>query len=288
LSESPQSVSQGPRYRALWLSAWVPVLLIVVTIVVAATVSLESFSFDAIAPEAKPAIGTIIGIVAVAGVGACAVVEAAKRLLAVRGLFQAHALYDWMRLRATAGNPRDAFSQLIAVMGIPSKRGVYQVEQPVASRRPTDPFVIELFDVPMEQLAAQLAQAASYALNHRADNGALLHVIAGIPEVGIKDPSREKTQDTKEPALDGSAAADAASFRAQQSVDNFQIVIGRRWRRWLTVAAMMVSGLLGSALAIALLEQGFVLAILLSIFGGGLIAWTTRDLTAGIARWRHR
>lgn len=280
------------RQRRRSLFVWVPLLVLTLLVLLALTPLLVGEG------ALPPAIGEVFGIVLLAGIGGCAILETVKRLLPIRGWFQVRATSSWMRQRVEWDTADRGFAQLVSALGVPGARWVTNrdggVDVARGLTRSAD--VVELFDIPIEQLAAQFAQVSGYVLHgHEGsgevdDYGALSTVLVGrgvMERIMEEDGWSNRTKyGAVEPVSPG--AFEEANFRAQQSVDHFQIVIGRRWRRLLTLCSLVLSGVLGFVLAVPLLDSGTVLVTMMSLFVGGLVAWTTRDLTAGIARWRER
>jgi hypothetical protein len=177
-------------------------------------------------------------------------VEALKRVMRVRGRIQL-----WQTRRRLGDT---AFKQLLALLGLP------------ASGQET----LRMFNLPTEQLSAQLATAADVGLTAGSTYEILITTLARtLPET--KDPD-----------------SDAAFLRAQRvraGIDRLQISLGEQWRRSIQGAAMWIAGLYGIGLVHAadLPDRTEPRYVLVALLLGEPIAWTLRDAAALLERARR-
>jgi hypothetical protein len=195
-------------------------------------------------------------------------VEALKRIVPMRGWFQQHQTRLWLE-RHPAG--AEASWELIRLM---------ELEDSVAAHR--------AFNLPVEQLAAQIGAAADLALGEVPDRSPLVAALAGsvkrhpafasVSGQGVPSRSMGDPDETFELAQ-----------RVRVGIDRLQISVGEQWRRTVQGATMSLAGLYGIGLVHAAhladrSEPRYVLAALLL---GGPIAWTLRDAAALLERVRH-
>jgi hypothetical protein len=142
-----------------------------------------------------------------------------------------------------------------------------------------------VFNLPTEQLAAQVSAAADVALTTKKESyAALLDALVGPLRV---DESEAK----KDPRLSPEDEEMVFAQRVRAGVDQLQISLGERWRTYIQGAALWIAGVYGIVLIHASsgsaedrAEPRFVLAALLL---GGPLTWLIRDITAVIERARR-
>lgn len=201
-------------------------------------------------------VGDLITFALACGAAAFATIEILKRLFGLRGLYQRRQTERWLEERAdmheTDGH---AFEELTWAMGINASHGE----------------VARTFNLPAELLVAQIGNAAELALAS-GRHQSLIETLAG-------------TDRSPEPSDAEDELADTAQ-RLRAAVDQLQISLTERWRRYVQGAALWIAGLFG----IGLLDTHnpdrprFVLA---AVLVGGPFAWLIRDLVATIERARR-
>lgn len=200
-------------------------------------------------------VGDVLWFSLLCGVAASATIEVFKRIFQIRGWFQDRATRAWLLERS---GKDEGYAQLLDAMGLSKK------EQ---ARRDA---VLRVFNLPTEQLAAQVSAAADVALSDRERYEQLIAGLTG-DRAGADDLAR----------------AEAVGQRVRTGVDQLQISLGERWRRQVQASALWISGAFGILLiegAGVGAQARFVLAALLI---GGLFAWTLRDLAAVVERSRR-
>jgi hypothetical protein len=192
------------------------------------------------------------------GLASFATIEAVKRLTGIRALYHERETKRWIERRAGKPHPEDpvAFWMLLSVMGVPDGRS------PGDRKR--------VFDLPAEQLAAQLSGAAEIAVASPAFYRPLIAAFAG----GYADT----------PGGDYELAQ-----RVRAGVDQLQISLGERWRRYVQGAALWLAGLYGILLTrvVDVARDAEATYILAALLVGGPLAWLIRDATAVVERLRR-
>ena len=209
-----------------------------------------------------------------------ATIECVKRLTFVRAWYHARETEDWLRsrferLRAETSERSDfsdetrstyswtPFSQLEAAMGEPDDR-----------RR--------VFNLPSEQLAAQISAATDLALTaEKADRERYAYFLAAVTRDGRDLPGSMQTETEEE-----------RDFRRAQQVriglDQLQVALRDPWRRYLWGAGLWLSGAYGIGLAFAGGREAVEgpRHVLAALVLGGVVAAIARDLTAIVERLR--
>ena len=84
---------------------------------------------------------------------------------------------------------------------------------------------------------------------------------------------------------------DPRSFRAAQrartTLDSLQVAVGEHWRRSVQATAVLIAGIAGLLIQLTQPSYNRWLFVLAAALIGGPIAWTIRDVTALIERWRR-
>jgi hypothetical protein len=78
-----------------------------------------------------------------------------------------------------------------------------------------------------------------------------------------------------------------ASQRARSALDSLQISVGGRWRRSIQAASVMVATAAALLIELSRAAQNRWLFIISAALIGGPLAWTIRDATAVLERWRR-
>lgn len=229
------------------------------------------------------------------GLAAFATIEILKRVFGVRGLYQLRMTGAWLERRGSSASSFDGFYviyELVRAMGVGK----------------SDRDVPRVFNLPTEQLTAQISAAADRALIDPSRYRALVTALSGEPErepdaMPAKDAGRSPEdpkpapKDPEQAAAEAKRAAEEAERRAdyllsqsvRAGVDQLQIALGESWRRTLQGAALWIAGAFGLLFSTASkaddgAETRYVLAAVLL---GGTIAWIVRDLVAVVERARR-
>jgi hypothetical protein len=235
-----------------------------------------------------------------AGIGAVsmALLQTAKNVFPLRRWFQQHFIEKWLdRLiqsvpqRLKPFCPGDAEKDLIQLAGGGDRAAFY--------------------DMDIDQLCAQITAVSGVILDYPQSHGLLLYCLvsqanvadielllnAPLPEVIAKLP-HEHTHGEKEHLRQFAAAKARLATQLRSNVATLQITVGYRWKRWLQLAAMSVSALLGVfALflgeGLGIYPMGKDAGAYWEIFGilatavlSGVLAPVARDLVAAIEQWR--
>lgn len=227
-------------------------------------------------------IGDMLAFALLTGLASYATIEILKRVFALRGRYQLRQTRLW--LTKQGHDDDDAFNSLLRTMRL--DRG----------RREE----LRVFNMPTEQLAAQISTAADLALTRlasaRDDKADLPFLVAltGLPEEAIRlaadvDTSPPPIADPRRYGLEREAQASELAARVRGGVDQLQISLGERWRGYVQGAALWISGGCGIVLVQGSAvppgeEARYVLAALIV---GGVFAWLARDLAAVVERARR-
>jgi hypothetical protein len=147
---------------------------------------------------------------------------------------------------------------------------------------PDDDDERRLFNLPAGQLAAQIGLASDIAYGRPEDYRTLiLGLTRGTPALDA--------QSSGPPYEPNTDLAFQVGQRIRTGVDQLQISLTERWRRYVQGAALWISGVYGIALVHAAdfpsrTESRYVLAALVL---GGSFAWIARDIAAVLERSRR-
>jgi hypothetical protein len=307
--------------RSLWRSPWrlavvgAALVIIVTIIVVLATtqtapkLAVPREAFNILTQRFWAVLGFAVGI----GVASAAAIQLAKQLFRVRSRFQRRWVMDWIgercaieplwadwleRHRAierTLSAPPDAAPVLASALAASQRKLAAEELQEALLGGRTKRALRDVFDLPIEQLCAQISSAADLAIAEPDRNAELLLGLMG--PTGLKDidslapprrivdgrieriePARSKKADAYPPVAQG----------VRTGIDVMQISVGQRWRRGVQSSAVLISGILGVIgvffARVTWPTRG--LFILAALVFGGFFAWLVRDLTAIIERIR--
>jgi hypothetical protein len=227
--------------------------------VVAGYALILQFSTGRIGVPASSIAGQLVGIIVVSGVSSMAIVQIFKSLLRIRGIYQNRQFVRWFT-QSQGGNV-GYVEFLDAVAAVDSERRKL-------------PY---LYDLPIEQLCAQVSAAADVALASPQQFRNFLASLTGGRGLGEK----------ASPDADAEGQI-VLSHYVRAGIDQLQISVGHRWRRYVRATAVWLSGLIG----IAIVEASHVsntargLDILAALLVGGFVAWFTRDVAALVERLR--
>jgi hypothetical protein len=226
----------------------------------------------------------------VCGLASFATIETLKRIAGIRGLFNRRQLEIWLEERTPQGRGADvALHELLDAMGLGDP--VSQEQDEDASRGAVNRGDYKrVFNLPVEQLAAQISSAVDVAVLSPERYRSLIGTLIG-GEAGMKVAASLEQVKSADKRADDEGADDDRRFqlaqRVRAGVDQLQISLGERWRQYVQGAALWIAGLYGIGLAHAAdrsTESRYVLAALLL---GGLFAWLARDVAAVIERMRR-
>lgn len=195
----------------------------------------------------------------ICGLASYATIEGLKRIVRVRGHYQLWQVKRWLERDADG-----SFRQLLRALGL--GRGDH---------------TLRVFNLPTEQLVAQISAAADVALADPVGHGALIYALAApVPDQLLAGAGPDEESRTLRSQL---------AQRMRLGIDRLQISLAEQWRRTVQGAALWIAGLYGIFVANAAdvssaSEPRYVLAALLL---GGPIAWVLRDLAAAVERARR-
>jgi hypothetical protein len=248
------------------------------------------------------------------GVLAAALVEVFKRLSALRGTFQLYELREYLREaslqaegrpapegpeQSSGASPKsteaafqEAWAQLEHAFGevwLTDRRKSRRRELRGYPRRDARYF----FDLPLEQLMAQLGGALQIAIGDARRNRALLLCFAGASQQEVVDLATRHGEQTlpEETTSENAAVVQARTVLAERvtrGLDAVQIIIGHRWRWFIRSVAAAVCALIG-VVAVEFAGTTGATSILLWLIAavpGTYFAWFTRDVTSAIERLR--
>jgi hypothetical protein len=103
----------------------------------------------------------------------------------------------------------------------------------------------------------------------------------------VIDPSGEIIDVLALPSSPEDARYFRASQRARSALDSLQISVGGRWRRSMQAASMLVATIAAGVIMLSRDTHNRWLFIISAALIGGPLAWTIRDATAVLERWRR-
>ncbi|MGH6741484.1 MAG: hypothetical protein ACREDY_21075 [Bradyrhizobium sp.] len=186
----------------------------------------------------------VFTVLLTAGFASMATIQVAKSQFGLRGLFQRRQLQRWF------GD--DGFQALREALSLSKKSE------------------ISIFDLPIEQLAAQISAAAEFVLTEPDGDDLFLYALTHPASPGVADDTLSQ------------------HYRLRAAIDQLQATVGYRWRNYVRSTAMWLSGLYGLAIVESSQVAGFErgLDILASLLVGGFVSWLARDIVAAIERLR--
>jgi hypothetical protein len=286
--------------------------------------------FHAGRPTAPPPTiaAQLLGLSIVAGIFSMAAVQMVKSLLGIRGVYQQRQIREWFkdRDRSSDDNGYNEFlsaldSTLQVSRGVESPESMSLQDQRRLQRQ-SNRLVRDklryLFDLPIEQVCAQVSNAADIAFASPENYQEFLICLAGEPifrrfshvreavaasspqAIRIPSPEAATTPSPEAATTPSPEAVNEArmelSHYVRSGIDQLQVSVGHRWRTYVRATAVWVSGLIGLAIVglsstasrelatTPSRERG--LYILTSVIAGGFLSWFTRDLVAIVERLR--
>ncbi len=200
----------------------------------------------------------LLGLSLVAGVASMAAVEVRKRLGRTRGRFHRHELLSRFDRK------------FLPLLGFHEDRGLTM-----------------RLDIPLEQVVALLSAAAEQAVLSPDEFKEYLCQLGGPKALSA---AKKIAELRKLKGSDDALGEEHASLRQaiEQGLDSLQIELASRWRYRLRLEAALVAGGIGlGSLLLAQTGPEVKIAVLFTTFvWGGFFAWLTRDVVAGIEKWR--
>lgn len=143
---------------------------------------------------------------------------------------------------------------------------------------------------PLESVYLHLIANTTGGLSPAIQAAAAEIAVPGLPEEAPGSSQLPTDNaDADQPPED--SAADAAAFRVSQQsrsmLDSLQVAVGQRWRTSIYAASVLIAALAGLLIELAQPTQKRWLLVMVAALIGGPLAWTIRDITAVIERWRR-
>jgi hypothetical protein len=241
------------RFARLLLTGAFPVAAI---IVIAAFGLILQLRAGQIMASPSSTAGELVGIVVVSGISSMAIVQVVKSLLGLRGLYQRRQVIRWFTQQQGGYQGYLEFLSALAAANVSNRDPRY------------------LFDLPIEQLCAQVSGAADMALASPSQFDAFLKCLVGY----LRTDS----------ASDDADRQIRVSHYVRSSIDELQVSVGHRWRRYVRSTAVWLSGLIGIAIVEAsqTSTRARGLDVLAALLVGGFVAWFARDVAALVERLR--
>ncbi len=146
-----------------------------------------------------------------------------------------------------------------------------------------------LYDLPIGQLVAQIGIAAELALADPTHYAALLTaIVRETPASRVQVPATVTAAGAGAHPTENRDAPVRQSQLLRAALDQLQISVADRWRRYVQGTALWLSGAYGLALGYLLNMPGRSVYVIAGLFIGGFFAWLARDLAGGIERWRRQ
>jgi hypothetical protein len=193
------------------------------------------------------------------GFGSAATIEILKRIVGFRGMYQRRQTERWLEERSHSKD-RDSFSELKSSLGADA------YGKPIIAKQQQ----ARLFNLPTEQLAAQIGAALELAVAMEKYPD-LVACFAGQPTESPNEDRLELAQ------------------RVRSGIDQLQISLGEGWRRAVQSAALWIAGWYGVGLThvVKIDDRAEASYILGALVIGGVFAWVARDVAAFIERARR-
>lgn len=246
-----------------------------------------------------------VSITLLSGLCAMIAVETLKRLVPIRGAYNRRQTAKWLDRRRDTGGA--AMGQLVRAMTLhpdvnrtvevsvqPENKGDpinpnADMDQALgtswASFAPTGEGVAGAFNLPAEQLSAQLSGAIERAWRTPEEFRALLRAMC--PRLTDEDLSRLAERKSHSDRTDDASAY--LAYDLPSAIDQLQIHLAGRWRQYLQATSWWLAGAFGLVLAVANVvpETNPFTATLVALAFGGFVAWLSRDLAAVVERLRR-
>jgi hypothetical protein len=242
-----------------------------------------------------------------------AVLEIAKRLLPLRQGIQERYLLQWWFIRtwAVLVPPAESWQELIEALDVqPSASSVFGLPIQLLSAQIsnaadialTEPWRYPLLYHTLTRSAEDVRRLRKLAESQRPGDSPASEDPSDIDDevlvrtAGQWEAARagEMTSITVQgleylgyTVSSGDSRSFQASQRARATLDSLQVVVGERWRRSVQAASVLIAGLAGLLIQLTQPSPSRWLYIMAAALIGGPLAWTIRDITAVIERWRR-
>jgi hypothetical protein len=243
------------------------------------------------------------------GISSMILIEIAKRLFWLRSSYQRVHVSIWFnarsnqteyvrspeRIHTSEDHPKegvlDAFHYLVTANPIYRRidsNAEHRRDVKVSPRRRRGS-MRQVYNLPIEQVCAQLSLAADQALEQPESNLNFLIALTGDAELvlALLDERAHEVQDENHDYA--SRLQVLISQRIRAGIDDLQISVGQNWQRYIRATAIWLSGLIGLLLIMTSSDLGRdfrAAALLAALLLGGFFAWLTRDIAAAFERLR--
>jgi len=328
--DSHSSTGGGRRFeehqwvRVIWAGAFP--LALALAIAVYAILTYRSPAFIARRPPVTAFVqltAALLAVAALTGTASMAIVQVAKNLFNLRGLYQERQIRQWLADRGSDHDYR-SFSQLLEGLGLKAASQVPNKgeAQPTPDTGTTSPQttkwrwpsdadraeVRRFFGLPIEQLTPQIGAVAELA-SAEGNRLALLKSLAGksgwpkIDQFAARTSGPSPTPAAGQPAAQTGGQPVAQTGQEDEEVelrlelahlirgglDQLQVSIGERWRHYARATAAWLSGALALIMSYVVhLSPGVrTVSVLSALILGGFFSWLARDLVAVVERIRR-
>ena len=328
--DSHSSTGGGRRFeehqwvRVIWAGAFP--LALALAIAVYAILTYRSPAFIVRRPPVTAFVqltAALLAVAALTGTASMAIVQVAKNLFNLRGLYQERQIRQWLADRGSDHDYR-SFSQLLEGLGLKAASQVPNKgeAQPTPDTGTTSPQttkwrwpsdadraeVRRFFGLPIEQLTPQIGAVAELA-SAEGNRLALLKSLAGksgwpkIDQFAARTSGPSPTPAAGQPAAQTGGQPVAQTGQEDEEVelrlelahlirgglDQLQVSIGERWRHYARATAAWLSGALALIMSYVVhLSPGVrTVSVLSALILGGFFSWLARDLVAVVERIRR-
>jgi hypothetical protein len=198
-------------------------------------------------------VSSAVAVALLSGLAAMVTVQTVKQLLPLRGWFNRKQVALWLAGRE--GPSEDAMTLLADGLDNGGR-----------SR------FADVFNLPAEQLTAQIAMVTDQLIQQQRASAPLLEVLISA---GLESRIDTETVASTEEIWS------AVSFEVSAAIDQLQIYLAGRWRHYLQLTSWWLAGGFGLALAAShVINVNALAATIVALVAGGFVAWFARDLTA--------
>jgi len=267
--------------------------------------AIEKF-VEAVSNYAYPFVKAIAAV----GVLSMAVLQTLKDMFPLRNWFQQYYVHRWMKQKSWDARLASTEWMTMSEAGLawfkverertdPAAESKYFLVSPSVAKAEKDVFKLAtdgddkaLYDLPIEQLCGQLNSAAQMVLDRPIDHPDLYLCLAAMADpvdvARVMFPPKEAK--AARPLNEGDAQTRHDSYvdsrtrvthQIQRAIDALQIAAGFRWKFWMQLASIVLSGLF-SGLGMWMFWKGsqlFLSSLVVAVLGG-FLAPVARDLVA--------
>lgn len=224
-----------------------------------------------------------------------AILQSIRLLFPIRAWFHSRMMKKWLSPRPPASKKKRSKSSKTER----PKRTMWREQRPIAELMLLMGSTnrVSLFDLPIDQLCGQIGAAVETAIvNPRRYRRLLRAMLGGESEVLRKLTAKRKASPISSELDDLDQDRNTVSYQIQRRIDGFQIATAADWKRWLRMAAIYISGVIG---IIATVAHGtarpsdiadwprLVIAFVASGLVAGFLASMFRDLAAIVEKLRQ-